>query len=72
MTSNTDGHTLDVLGRAVDTAENFMEYGDDSTTPAMARLPEAMRIGSLSHGLKELRDTIKALYLELGGEDVWS
>lgn len=63
---------LDVLGRAVDTAENFMEYGTDATTPAMARLPETMRIGALSHGLKELRDTIKALYLGLGGEDVWS
>ncbi len=35
----------DVLGRAVDTAENYMEYGTHAT---------------------------KALYLELGGEDVWA
>lgn len=62
----------DVLGRAVDTAENYMEYGTHATTTAMTRLPANIRIDALSNGLKELRDTIKALYLELGGEDVWS
>ena len=69
--TNADEHILDVLGRAVDTAENFMEYGTHATTPAMARLPSDIRIDALSNGLKELRDTVKALYLELGGEDVW-
>ena len=36
--TNADDHILDVIGRAVDTAENFMEYGTHATTPAMARL----------------------------------
>lgn len=69
---SVDEQTLDVLGRAVDTAENYMEYGTHATTPAMARLPEAIRIDALSNGLKALRDTIKELYFALGGEDVWS
>lgn len=64
-------HLHDVLGRAVDTAENYAEYGTHATTPAFARLDPQLRIGALSNGLQELRDTIKALYFEMGGEDVW-
>lgn len=72
MEANEKERIDDVLGRAVDTAENYMEYGTHATMTAMARLPANIRIDALSNGLKELRDTIKALYLELGGEDVWS
>lgn len=61
--------TLDVLGRLVDTAENFLFYGDDSG--AFGRLAPSIRIQALAHGIEELRDTIKQLYLAGGGEDVW-
>lgn len=70
--SEQDEHTLDVLGRAVDSAENYAEYGTHATTPAFLRLAPDIRIDALSNGLEELRDSIKALYFELGGEDVWS
>ena len=65
-------HLLDVLGRAVDTAENFAEYGTKATMTAFSGLPADIRIDALSNGIQELRDTIKTIYFEMGGDDVWA
>ena len=64
-----DEPTLDVLGRLVDTAENFAIYGDSNG--AFGRLDPFMRIEALTHGIEEMVATIKKLYFDGGGEDVW-
>jgi hypothetical protein len=59
-------HVLDVLGRVVDTAENYAEYGTKATTPAFSRLDPGLRIDALSNGLVQVRDAVKALYFRVG------
>ena len=57
---------LDRIGRLVDSAENFLMY----TEPPLNTLG-ATTLDALRHGLTDLRDGIKSVYLDLGGEDVW-
>jgi hypothetical protein len=57
---------LEELGQMVDEAENFI---------ALAKNPHmnpVMLAASQKKGLEILRDRIKALYINMGGEDVWN
>jgi hypothetical protein len=54
---------LERLGELVDTAENFLAWNDNP----FAHMP--MKIEAFTTGLEKLRDEIKTIYLELGGED---
>ena len=56
---------LEILGQLVDKAENYLALGNAPNLPAIVLLDE------LEQGIKELRDEIKKLYLDSGGEDVW-
>jgi hypothetical protein len=55
------------LGLLIDKADNYLEY---ETFPAPPQ-GNAIARSALVAGLKEIREELKAIYLDLGGEDVW-
>lgn len=59
---------LETLGEIIETCLNYKEYGRGGSLN-MLSLP--MRVDALSTGLSDVCNRIRALYLALGGEDVW-
>lgn len=57
---------LETLGKLVDKAENYLAWKDNFAAPIQ------MKKQAYETGLADLRDELKKLYLDLGGEDVWS
>ena len=51
------------LGLLVDKADNFLMY-----KVAMPNLPPSVKIDALIHGLTEIRQELRAIYHEMGGE----
>lgn len=56
--------SLETVGQLVDKCENYMSATE-------LPLPPHIHVQGLSAGMKELRDRMKELYFQLGGEDVW-
>jgi hypothetical protein len=52
------------LGLLIDQADNYLAYRD-------VPMPPALKVDAYHLGLQDLRNQLKALYFELGGEDVW-
>jgi hypothetical protein len=59
---------LDRIGRLADTADNFLQYAEG---PFANAVPAAIRFDALRVGLTKLREDLKALVVEVGGEDPW-
>jgi len=55
--------TTERIGMLVDKADNYLMY-----KVAMHHLPLALKINALLHGLTEIRQELRAIYHELGGE----
>ena len=53
------------LGLLIDKADNYLSYRP-------VPMPPALKVDALVHGIQELRNDLKRLYFELGGEDVWN
>ena len=56
---------LDDLGRLVDTAESSLEM------TRRGGVPDHIHVQGLAGCVEQMRDEVKRLYLELGGEDHW-
>lgn len=52
------------LGRLVDKADNFFHA-------AQLKLPDLMHKEALQSGMKEIRDELRALYVEIFETDPW-
>jgi hypothetical protein len=52
------------LGLLIDKADNYLAYRG-------AHMPAQIKLESYTFGLQELRDELKRLYFDLGGDDVW-
>jgi len=59
---------LDRIGQLADKADNFLQYAHG---PFANAVPAATRFDALRTGLTELRDQLKAVVVEVGGEDPW-
>ena len=60
------------LGQLADTADNYREYGvADDIMGAFKTLPVEMRLEVLTHGLTEVRDALRSIYIAFTGIDVW-
>ena len=59
---------LERLGILVDTADNYSMYVED---PLWLH-KDSLTQGALRQGFKVIREEAKALYIALGGEDVWA
>ena len=56
---------LEVIGELAEKADNFLPY---TSNP----LPVQMRFDALKHGLTELRDALRTIYVNVGGHDPWA
>lgn len=63
----TNAEVLDILGRLVDTLDNYLVYGDEPNP-----FPPTIRLNAMSHGLGDVKAQVLQLYTDLGGEDVWA
>ena len=55
---------LERLGHLVDKAENYLALG-------RSNIPAIVLLDGLEQGIIELRDEIKGIYFDAGGDDVW-
>ena len=56
---------LERIGLTADSADNYLAL-------AGSALPAEDKVSALVHGLTDVRDRLRELYIELGGEDVWA
>ena len=62
-----DDVQLDKLGAVVEMAQNYKMY----TEPPLDGLGDITK-DALRHGLEDIAQTARSLYVELAGEDPWS
>ena len=55
---------IDRIGRLVDTADNYLALDK-------LNMPIEMKLDAFKTGLRELSRDLKALYVELAGENPW-
>jgi len=55
---------LDNIGQLIDTVENHLALQGD-------HMPDSIRANAAKSILSDIRDKLKEIYFEAGGEDVW-
>lgn len=55
---------LERIGQLIDTVENHLALQGDP-------MPIQIRADAAKSGLSDIRDELKKIYFEAGGEDVW-
>jgi len=62
--------SIETIGKLFDKAESYVQYGNIVDAP-MASLDPRMRIDAMTNGLLEIRDALRAYYVDEAGEDPW-
>ena len=60
-----DDVQLDKLGRLADSADNYLALNE-------LPMPDSIKVDGMKTGLAELSEELKALYVELSGENPWN